>query len=196
MENNEQVADISTNNDVVADDISAGEVVEPVIESNSDATNRVKELEAEVAKFKRMAQQKAKKAEKSEASPSKAEEIQSGELDYGQLAYLTAKGIENQAEIELAQKVVEESGRELKDVVNSDYFKSELKNLREAKAADEAVPKGTKRSGNSPRDSVDYWIAKGELPPAENIDLRRQVVNAKRQKATQQSKFTDHPVVK
>jgi len=48
-----------------------------------------------------------------------------------------------------------------------------------------------KRSGQSSKDSVDYWLAKGELPPntPENTKLRRDVVNAKYVQETSGSKF-------
>jgi len=46
------------------------------------------------------------------------------------------------------------------------------------------------------RDKVDYWIAKDEMPPADQQQLRRDYVNAKNlKKAEDSSKFTDRPVV-
>lgn len=156
-------------------------------ESDSEFQERLEKLEKENASLKR----DLKKATKS----SKNTDGDSSDLDYGQLAYLTANGIKGDSEIELAQQVVADSGKELKDVINSGYFQAQLKELRDTETAKKAMPESN-RNGNVASDNVEYWIAKGELPPKDtHPELRRKVVKAKRDKATRSNKFTDNPII-
>lgn len=116
----------------------------------------------------------------------------SGDLDYGQKAFLLAAGIKGEEERNLVTEFMANTGKSLDEIVDSKYFQNELKELRDSKASSDAVPKGSKRSGTSSRDSVDYWLAKGELPEntPENQELRRKVVNARYEKETSGSKFS------
>ena len=118
-------------------------------------------------------------------------QTKSDELDYGQLAYLAANDIKSDDEIEFAQNVAKETGKDLKSVLGSKYFQAELAEMRESKATANAVPKGTKRSNTSSIDDVDYWIAKDELPPEspENRDLRAKIVNEKIKREKNASPF-------
>lgn len=168
------------------------EVETEEIETTPEPTAREKELEAEVAKYKRMAEQKAKKLEKV-----KNNDNESGDFDYGQKAYLVANGIKGE-EVELVKQVMSETGKSLDDVLSSKYFQAELKERRDAAAMAEAIPQGTKRSGQTTRDQVAYWVSKGELPPntPENMQLRRDVVNARQKAHTDTTRFTTMPVVK
>ena len=109
------------------------------------------------------------------------------ELDYAKKAYLVANGIKGSKETELIQKVLSESGKTVDEVLESKYFQAELNELRELNKTDDALPKGSKRTGQSAQDTVDYWIAKGELPT--DRKLRQDVVNARIAKETNKSVF-------
>jgi hypothetical protein len=122
--------------------------------------------------------------------------IPSSELDYGQKAFLLANGVKGSDEVELVKTIMSNTGKSLDDVVESKYFQSELKEMREARAVVDATPTGTKRSAQMASDSVDYWIAKGELPPADQRELRQKVVNARIKTEQSKSQFTDNPIVK
>jgi len=149
--------------------------------------------EARLARMERQTAQLRKKLgvepkeEKPEPKSNKSEDF-----DYAQKAYLVANGIKGKKEQELAQEFVKNTGKELDDIVENKFFQAELKELREADASANAIPKGSKRSASSPRDSVDYWLAKDELPEntPENQELRRQVVNARYKRETSGSKFS------
>ena len=78
---------------------------------------------------------------------------------------------------------MKQTGKSLKDVVASKYFQAELKERQEARQVEKATPSASRRSASSPQTEVDYWIKKGELPPADQVELRRAVVNAKMGKA-------------
>jgi hypothetical protein len=123
-------------------------------------------------------EREAKKLKKRLGVETNSKQTRSDELDYGQLAFLTAKGIENDEEVDYVKKVMSETGKPLKDVLGSKYFQAELKEMRDGRISAEAIPKGTKRSSGSAVDNVDYWIAKDELPPdtPENRKLREDIV--------------------
>lgn len=158
--------------------------------------------EARHARLKRQLDQHEKKhklgsyAEKQPEGDGKQASKQ-GDFDYGELAYLTAKGIEADEDIALVRQVMSETGKALKDVLGSKYFQAELKQLREDRAAKDAIPAKNGRTGGAARDTVDYWIAKGELPPdtPENKQLRRDVVNAKAKAQTSGTKFSSNAII-
>lgn len=128
------------------------------------------------------------------ATEDKPSQKKSEGMDYGQLAFLTSKGIESEDEVAFVEKTMKDTGKELKDVLKASWFQAELKEMRETNASKDAVPRGPKRSGQVTNDSVEYWLAKGELPPADQRELRQKVVNAKMKKAQSGSVFTDNPV--
>jgi hypothetical protein len=104
----------------------------------------------------------------------------SGELDYGQKAFLAANGVKGSDEIKLVQEIMRNTGKkDLESVLESKYFKSELEEMRALRDTANANPTGTKRTGQTSSDKVEYWLAKGEMPPKEQVELRRQYVNAK-----------------
>lgn len=135
---------------------------------------------------------------KQESTPEETKPEKSSEFDYGQKAFLIANGIKEADEIDLVKKIMGETGKDLENVLGSTYFQTELKTFREDRATASATPSKTKRSAQNDTNSVDYWIAKGELPPntPENQKLRADVVNARMKNESSGSPFTDNPVVK
>lgn len=184
MENENEDIDFENNEDL---DKGADDKLEEKSEDRPKETP-----EARLARMERQTAQLRKKLgvepkeEKSEPKSNKSEDF-----DYAQKAYLVANGIKGKKELELAQEFIKNTGKDLDDVIESKFFQSELKELREADASANAVPKGSKRSASSTKDSVDYWLAKDELPEntPENMELRRQVVNARYKRETSGSKF-------
>lgn len=128
--------------------------------------------------------------------PKEGDEGKKGELDYAQMAYLNSEGIKEDDEQALAKTIMDETGKSLKDVVKGNYFKTELKGLREDRAAADALP-GSKRGGTVAPNSVEAWLAKGGLPPntAENQQLRKDIVNARTKNAKSTDVFSSTPVV-
>jgi len=121
--------------------------------------------------------------------------LEQGGLDRLDKLLLRQEGIKSADELQLVEDYRRESGKSLEDILESRVFKAELKDLRDLAASKDATPSGTKRSGQSPRDEVDYWIAKGELPK-DNPELARKVVNAKIQKDQNKNQFADQAVIK
>jgi len=115
-------------------------------------------------------------------------------FDYAEKAYLKTSDVKPE-EFKLVQEIMSSTGKTLDEVLESKYFRAEQKELREAKESADAVPTGTKRASQSHKDKVDYWLAKGELPPADQPKLRREYVNAKAKAETNGSRFADRSVI-
>lgn len=150
--------------------------------------------EARKARLERQLKQLEKKNPDLFKSIEKKTSKKSDDFDYGEKAFLIANGIKESDEMEFVRDVMKETGKSLDAVVGSKYFQAELKDRREDKATQDATPKGSKRSGQSAANTVEYWIAKGELPPKDQTELRRKVVNARITKETNKSMFTSNPV--
>lgn len=113
----------------------------------------------------------------------------SDKFDYGEKAFLIANGVKDADEIDLTRKLQKETGKDLDDLVGSTYYQSELKNFREGKATAGAVIGGAKRTANSSINTVEYWIAKDEMPPASDQKLRQDYVNAKMKREQNKGTF-------
>lgn len=144
-------------------------------------------LEDRRARLQRQLAQTEKKLGLDVKKPETKTSKQSNDFDYGQKAFLVANGIKGGDEMKLAQDFAKNTGKDFEDVVENKYFLQELSELRELKNSANAVPKGKGKTGNSSQDSVDYWLAKGELPS--DFELRKKVVNARLAKENGKSVF-------
>ena len=142
-------------------------------------------LEARKARLERQLAQTLKKM----GVTNEKKEVPQNQNDLGESAFLIANGLKESDERSLAKKLAKETGKDLESLLETTYFQTELKSLREQKATSNAIPTGSKRSNNSGVDTVEYWIAKGELPPSSEVDLRRQVVNARMKKQESKGMF-------
>lgn len=160
-----------------------------------DPKQKIEETpEARSARLARMSDQHDKKHGLGKYAEKETPENKTTELGYGEKAFLIANGVKGSEETDLVKNFMKETGKTLEQTLDSSYFQSELREFREAKASGDAIPKGSKRSGNPTSDSVEYWLAKGELPPADQRELRQKVVNAKIAGKTSKNVFTDNPV--
>lgn len=169
------------------------ENIETIDSTNDETEETVETLKAKYEAEKSKNQglyERAKKAEgferdengkwvKHEAEPTPKESPKptakkSGELDYGQKAFLVANGIKGEKEFALVKEAMTQSGKSLENILESKWFQSELEESRAITKTENATPKST-RTGNSPNDDVDYWMSK----PIEEVPqhLRIKVVN-------------------
>lgn len=157
-------------------------------EANRQLFERAKKAEGELKEFKSKKPEPEKKPEASEKS---------NEVDFGQLAYLATKGIEDPTDVEYLKKVMDDTGKNLVEVLNSSYVKAELKDRAEARNVANATPSGSRRSTGAAVDSVEYHLAKylqtGKLPA--DREMAEKVVNARLHQETSKSQFTDEPVI-
>lgn len=173
-------------NDPNKEEIEPTEPTEPTSDDGEEAEIDWKaKYEAEEGRRKRLETKLAKSSEpKAESSPRKSDD-----LDFGAKAYLVANGVKGADETKLVKEIMANTGKDLDAVLESKYFQAELKELRDMRLAAEATPTGAKRSSQSASNTVEYWLAKGELPPSSEIDLRRKVVNARIDKESKKNVF-------
>jgi len=139
-------------------------------------------------------QAKAEKAKKAEEAPEKSPK-QKEEFDYEKAAYLNSKGVPEE-DHDFIFKEAGATGKSVKEVAGFRYVQDELKSRKQARQSEDATPSGGKRSSSPARDTVDYWLAKGELPPYDDFELRAKVVQAKIDRERKGRKtFTDNPIV-
>lgn len=184
---------VDPNKDLNADP-NAGQGADPEAQAPADETPDQKE--ARLARMLDRHQKKHGLGKYANGQQPSDDKNKSGDLDYGQKAFLVANGVKDAEEVALVQTVMKDTGKTLEQVLESKYFQAELKEMRDAKATADATPNGTKRSGQSARDTVEYWLAKGELPPADQVKLRRDVVNARMKAESSGNPFTSNPVVR
>lgn len=169
----------------------------PEVEEGQDDTVDYKALvQKQQGMLKRFQTRLKKLSENPPVKPEVKQEVEKKEiLDRVDRAVLSVKGITEPEEIELVEKRKSETGRSLEELLSTNWFKQELQEFRDHNMTSSAIPSGSKRSGQAARDSVEYWIQKGELPPKGQVQLRRDVVNARMQKAKDGNIFSDNPVV-
>jgi hypothetical protein len=134
-------------------------------ESNApEASDRVRELEGEVAKFKRMAERNAKKAERP------AQNDEPGLIEKG---FLRSAGISKEDEVELALTTAKKWGMSVDKLVDDEDFQGKLDKHRTAKANAAATSniRGNK-TGSTAKETAEYWIAKGAPPTAADVPDR------------------------
>lgn len=143
------------------------------------------------------------KAEKAEAKPPVKKEVKNEGtetkddrgFDRIDRSNLRTEKITEEDELDLVADIMKETGKDVEGVLKSRYFQTELKAIRDEKEANAGIPKTTKRVNNSSRTEVDYWLAKGELPPMSEPALRTKVVNAKIAKERAKNGFSTTPVI-
>jgi len=134
---------------------------------------------AEAEKQRGINQRLKKKLEKAARPEAGAGEKSPNEPDYGQKAFIASVlGVKGEDENAIVQEYLA-NGKKLDDLTSNKHFQNDLADLREKKSVMDATPPTDKRVGQVAADTVEYWIAKGELPPASNPKLRQDVVKAK-----------------
>ncbi len=154
---------------------------------------RAKRYQTDLKGYKATEAKAKEEAEKAKTEAPKSQDKK--EFDLAEKSYLLGNGIKKD-EFPFVLEEMTKTGKSMDEILESKYFQAQLAENRELAASKEAIPTGTNRSGNATRDTVDYWIAKGEMPPEDQVELRRKVVNARIEKEKQTTKFTSTPVVK
>lgn len=178
------------------------EEIDEIVETQDDEGNDLTDWKAEAlkhqgiakrfkTKFEKAEELKAEEAKKKAEAPT--EKTEKKDFDYAEMAYLEAKDI-SEEDYPIVLEAIKSTGKSLKDVLGNKYIQAEIKEAKENRDSKNAIPIGAKRSTSSSRDEVGYWLAKGELPPADQRELRQKVVDAKIKKAEGASMFTNRPV--
>jgi hypothetical protein len=190
MENEEQIE--TTEEEVVEDDFI--EVEYENTEEEVDTTD----WKAEAIKQKAIANRYKNKANKTkEETPKQNLKTNDDEIDYGHINFFN-----EDSEVKITKKdltflkeTMEETGLSQKKLLEKSWFKGALKDDQTNRAVKAAIPSNTKRTSTQTNNTVDYWLAKGELPPVNQVQLRRDVLNARIKAETQKSQFSDNSIV-
>ena len=168
MNNNETENVDSTNNEEL--DLELVEETPEETPTKETIDKPIETPEAKLARLKRQTSQLEKKLGVTQEVKQEPKS-QSSELGYAEKAYLQGNDIKGNEEFSIVQKYIKDTGKKLEELVDEGtivgkLIRSEIKELRETKATDNATPKGTKRSTQTPKDSVDYWLKKdfSEVP--------------------------------
>lgn len=203
MENeNENFNSINEDNNIVTDDtivtndISAlKEKLTKTEEANRQLFERAKKAEG----FDKV-DGKWVKAQKPEPKKSEVMFEKSDDLDYGHLAFHNSKAetkVEHEEDVEFLKKTIKDSGKRQNEILSAPWFMGELKDRQGQRAVKEALPSASGRGASVARDTVDYWLAKGELPPRDqySLEFRNNVLNARLEKEKEGSKFAPTPYI-
>ncbi len=125
---------------------------------------------------------------------------QKDELDYGNLAFHNSKSesvkVEHDDDIEFLKNQIEDTGKSQQDILNSTWFKSELKERQDKRAVDTATPDGGRGATETPSTKADFWLKSGGMPEGpENQKLREEIVNLRMKTSSDTKKFADQSVV-
>lgn len=192
IENNENTNSQNGEEEVVIEEVEETEEETETEETTEEPSEKKPERVTETleAREARLLRQLAQTQKKLGRTTEKKEVRSSNDSnDYGEKAFLIANGIKGADEISLAKKLAKETGKDLESLLETTYFQSELRDFREKKQTAIAIPSKSKRSNNTSTDSVEYWLAKDELPPASEVELRRKVVNARMKKEESKGVF-------
>ncbi len=166
------------------------EVVAPEVETEEEATEATEEesKEESVDAYKARLQRAEKKIERLKLEKTVEKKVEAkvkektGELDETQLDYLDLKGITEQDDVDLIQKVMLKTGQTVRQALKDDYVQSKLKALQADREVKSATPSSSKRSGSGGSNDLAVAIAKYEQSgyrdlPAD-FKLRSAVINA------------------
>ena len=86
---------------------------------------------------------------------------------------------------------VDDSGKSLRETIESNYFQHTLKELRSVESTKKATPSGVKRTSGTEKTRVDYYLNKpiSEVP----ADMKHEVVRTRMAREKNTNQFTDAP---
>ena len=117
------------------------------------------------------------------------------DFNTGDIAFMEGRGVKTDDAMNFVKSMMDKTGENLKDTLSDDYVQSKLKTMKEVAAVKDATPSGSKRTPTSGKASVEYWLAKGGLPPESDIQLRRDVLNARIKGEERGNKFAPQSVI-
>lgn len=148
-------------------------------ESSNDTSQLMEKLDEFGEKINalegRLNRQTKKETKSKSETPEKTKSDSSELANKVEALSLQVAGITKDSEVELARNLQSETGLPMDKLLNSKYFKTELEELRTQEKNDEATTgvKGDKSGSSNPKQSADYWIAKGEYPTREQVSDRK-----------------------
>ena len=196
MANEEKVDTETTEKD---SEVSEVEETETNESEESEEAERPKETsENRKARLERQLKQVNKKLgiETEEKPKPKVESKKSDEFDEGQLAYLLAKGIESDEDINFTQSELKKHGGNLRELFGNEYFKSQMTARKEAKVTLDATPSNSRRTNSRPADAIEHHYAKYQKEGSDYLktvdrETRLKIVNMRLKKETVDNEFSE-----
>lgn len=189
--------EIDQNLSVAKEDLPEEEAPQEKKEETSDWEAQLKEQEAETAKYKRMAEQRAKKLDEfknlSEEKPPE-NKPQSDEPDYAKMAFLESKSISHPDDQKEVLAEAERLKLPLTDILNMEHIQARLKVNGDTRTAKTGLPEGKGRTGQASQNDVDYYIENPDKVP-EDLETHKKVIDAKMKKVENAGKFSDVPFI-
>lgn len=149
-------------------------------------------LNQTLGSLKRQVKDLTKPKEEPKETEKAPEKPQSDEVDYKELtlkSFLKGEGVAHPDD----QKIVRDEAKRLSlpidEVIGMEHIKTKLEAAKEARTAQSGMVKGKGRGSGTTQNDVDYWVAKGELPPDQ--ELAEKVVDAKIKKEQSGKMFSD-----
>lgn len=165
-----------------------GNPIDPTKKEGGEQHKVEETPEARKSRLERQLEQHKKKhPELYQAPTEKTNGNKSDGLDYGQKAFLATNGIKGADELAFFQKELKQSGQDMEELLNNEYFQGRLETFREEARTANANPRGKREGGGAPVDSVEFWATKpiDEVP----MDMRAKVVNFKLAKEKNEGVF-------
>ena len=126
-----------------------------------------------------------------EGKPNKPNE----DFSTGDIALMEQRGHKSIEEQDYIAESMDKYNLSLKEVLADDYHQAKMKGIKDSIAVKEATPSGRGRTPASGKQSVEYWLAKGGLPPENDVKLRRDVLNARIKSEERGNKFAPQSVI-
>ena len=184
-----------TNSEETQEEESQDETQEESGDVNWEA--RAKELEVKATKQREKTKELKSKLKEFEDGKGKPEKPNKPNEDFstGDIALMEQRGHKSTEEQDYVKEAMDKYSLSLKEVLGDDYHQAKMKGIKEAIAVKDATPSGSKRTPASGKASVEYWLAKGGLPPESDKQLRRDVLNARIKQEERGSKFAPQSVI-
>jgi ABC-type bacteriocin/lantibiotic exporter with double-glycine peptidase domain len=114
-------------------------------------------------------------------------------LDINEKTYLIVNKVDKE-DYDFILDEMKETGKPIDKILEFKYVRDALEERMNERKTQKATqhPPTTSRAGNAVKDSVDWYLKKGELPPPG--ELRNQYLDRKRESGDSGSKFTSRPV--
>lgn len=163
--------------------------------SNKQLYARAKKAEGFELKGDKWVKKEKPKEEPKPKPGEKPNAKQSDGTDYGKLAFLNSKGVDNPDD----QKVVMDEAKRLdlpiEKVLGEKHIQSQLKNAKDQREAESGMPEGGSGKSGGNKDSVEYWQNKkdkdGNFITPTDTKLANKVIDARVKAEEEGNMFSD-----
>ena len=174
---NENLDSLNETGDQAPDEnLETTDDVDALKEKNRQLFERAKKAETELKGFKSKEKPASESGQGESAGAPREREQESP--DYAEKfdrLTIRAEGIKDSDQIDFVIGAAKRLGESIEKVLTDPLVMDKVKEMQEGTRVKDAVPSGSKRTPqSSPKQSVDYWVEREDLP--EDYKLRKEVV--------------------